>query len=238
MQVLPITEEAIQQAVRILQSGGTIVYPTETAYALGADPRNRHAVEKVFLIKGRDEGKPMGLVAGPLEQVEELCVLGDKERLLTTRFWPGALSLVLPLRNNLSIPASQRLSPANAYGVAYGERGRAQPLAGWEWLAGLSRTTAQSESISIRVSSHPFVQKLCKAFGFPIIATSANKSGVGEVFDAKTFLIMFKRFLEPDLLLDGGLLPPSPMSTVVKMVDEKIHILRNGAVQIPGNLLE
>lgn len=207
MKVLHHFEESLKQAADILRAGGTVVYPTETAYALGADPRNPEAVKKVFAIKGRDDGKPMGLVAGSLQQVEQLCVLSDVERKFAVQFWPGALSMVLALRTNL-LP---------------------------EWYKGLSLTTARLGTISIRVSSHPSARKLAELLGSPIIATSANRSGSGECYSAEEAQKQLADDKQPDLLLDGGTLTKVLPSTVVLFRDHKPVVVRQGPVVITNS---
>lgn len=207
MIVLPLTDGAIWQAADILRAGGTIIYPTETAYALGADPGNLQAVRKVFAIKGRDQKKPLGLVAGSLEQVQALCEIYPEEEKLARQYWPAALSIVLQLRSNPST----------------------------EWLRGLRLTTAGRDTVSIRVSPSTTVLELCTRFRFPIIATSANKSGKGEIFDPQTINRMFDHPPMPDLVLDGGTLPMSPMSTIVRVEDGEIKVLRHGAVKISNS---
>lgn len=86
------------QAVSALNKGGVIAFPTETTYGLGCDPRNTQAVERIFQIKGRDHKKPLLLVAGSYEQVGQVAHLSVCTRQLAERYWPGPLTLVLPVR--------------------------------------------------------------------------------------------------------------------------------------------
>ncbi len=92
-----ISAEAICDAACILKSGGLVLYPTETFYALGAIPGIAEAVERVFEIKGRDLGKPLPLIASDLQ-----AVLGaasewpESAEALARMFWPGPLSMVIP----------------------------------------------------------------------------------------------------------------------------------------------
>ncbi|SPJ14136.1 Translation factor SUA5 [Syntrophobacter sp. SbD2] len=92
-----INAEAIYDAACILRSGGLVLYPTETFYALGAIPEIVEAVERVFEIKGRDLGKPLPLIASDLQ-----AVLGaasgwpESAEALARTFWPGPLSMVIP----------------------------------------------------------------------------------------------------------------------------------------------
>ncbi|MBI4632763.1 MAG: threonylcarbamoyl-AMP synthase [Deltaproteobacteria bacterium] len=88
-------ERLIARAVRIMEEGGVIVYPTETFYGLGANAEDEEAVERIFLIKGRDAGSPLPVIIG---SEKELALFTEeippKARLLMREFWPGALTLV------------------------------------------------------------------------------------------------------------------------------------------------
>ncbi|HBP00207.1 MAG: Translation factor SUA5 [Candidatus Uhrbacteria bacterium GW2011_GWF2_41_16] len=87
-------------ALRILSLGGVVAFPTETAYALGADATNDSAVERIFLIKGREEEKTVPLIASSLEMVERYAILSQTLQQLANQYWPGPLTLILPVRDN------------------------------------------------------------------------------------------------------------------------------------------
>ena len=94
--------EAIREAAGILRSGGVLVYPTETFYALGAAARIEKAVERIFEIKGRDSGKALPLIAADLQAVLGAASLWPKAaRILAESFWPGPLSLIVPASPSL-----------------------------------------------------------------------------------------------------------------------------------------
>lgn len=87
----------IKEAVRTLRSGGALVYPTDTFYGLGANAADAKAVARLFAIKGRRERLAMPVLIGGMEQINNLMPhLPDRTRRLMDRFWPGALTLVLP----------------------------------------------------------------------------------------------------------------------------------------------
>lgn len=94
---------SLDEASRLLQQGGLVSFPTDTFYALGADPFNPLSIERVFLVKERARSKPL-LLAADLEMVakavEEIPPLARK---LIHSFWPGPLTLVMK--------ASSRLPP-------------------------------------------------------------------------------------------------------------------------------
>jgi L-threonylcarbamoyladenylate synthase len=81
----------------IVKSGGVIVFPTDTIYGIGCDPRNDAAVGRIFAIKGRDEKKPLPVLVGGVDAAEKLVNLGRTGRALAKKFWPGALTIVAPI---------------------------------------------------------------------------------------------------------------------------------------------
>jgi len=87
----------IQKCASIVKSGGVVVFPTDTIYGIGCDPRNDSAVERIFAIKGRDEKKPLPVLAYSLEGAEKIASLGRVGRPLAKKYWPGALTIVAPL---------------------------------------------------------------------------------------------------------------------------------------------
>ncbi|MEJ5293489.1 MAG: Sua5/YciO/YrdC/YwlC family protein, partial [Candidatus Methanosuratincola sp.] len=83
-----------------IRKGSIVVYPTDTVYGIGCDPRNADAVRRVFAAKRR-ETKPMPVLVDSLQSAEGLVELGEAGRILAKRFWPGALTIVAPLREGL-----------------------------------------------------------------------------------------------------------------------------------------
>jgi len=95
----------IDRAVEILRGGGVIAYPTETFYGLGAHAGNAEAVEKIFIIKGRPFAKPIALIMGNEENMEELVrEVSPASRRLMEAFWPGALTLVFNASSRILPP--------------------------------------------------------------------------------------------------------------------------------------
>ena len=96
--------DSIVHAVRVLRSGGLVVFPTETVYGLGADAENVGAVERIFEVKGRPATHPLIVHIGDSEQVRDWADgLLEPARLLAERFWPGPLTLVLRRSNRVPL---------------------------------------------------------------------------------------------------------------------------------------
>lgn len=91
-------EAGFAQAATLLRAGELVAMPTETVYGLAGDARNDHAVAAIFAAKGRPKFNPLIVHLPSLEAAEEIAVLSDAARRIATKFWPGPLTLVLPLR--------------------------------------------------------------------------------------------------------------------------------------------
>lgn len=96
MRIVSCSEGGIFHASRTVRSGGLVVYPTDTVYGLGCDPRNRRAVKRVFQIKGREK-KPLPVLFANLENVRALVEMSPLAENLASRFWPGPLTMVCRL---------------------------------------------------------------------------------------------------------------------------------------------
>lgn len=86
-------------AAEIIKKGGLAAIPTETVYGLGADGLNPEAVKKIFQAKGRPQDNPLILHIHESSQLRDFCRdIPDAAWLLAEHFWPGPLTMVLPVR--------------------------------------------------------------------------------------------------------------------------------------------
>lgn len=91
-----------QEAVNIIKTGGVLVYPTETLFAIGADAMDERAANRVARIKGRPVSKPLPLIIGNIDQLELVTESVSPELLkLAGEFWPGPLSILVKARAEL-----------------------------------------------------------------------------------------------------------------------------------------
>ena len=93
----------LAQAAEILTHGGLVAFPTETVYGLGADARQSDAVAGIYAAKGRPQFNPLIVHVADLAAAEALVAFTPDARRLAAAFWPGALTLVLPLRDGSGI---------------------------------------------------------------------------------------------------------------------------------------
>ena len=102
-QVISATHpEAIALACEVIRSGGLIAFPTDTLYGLGCDPHLPTAIQKIYAAKGRSASKAIPVLISRADQLESLVSgLPEQSTRLMERWWPGALTLVLPKNPDL-----------------------------------------------------------------------------------------------------------------------------------------
>lgn len=109
MTVVKCDEAGLEEAAKVLLSGGVAVIPTDTVYGLGAHPDFPAAVDRLYTIKGRELKKPIALLAADAESVARFGypLVGESQRL--AKLWPGALTLVVdPPDPNTQTPKHPR----------------------------------------------------------------------------------------------------------------------------------
>jgi L-threonylcarbamoyladenylate synthase len=99
----PATPDSIQEAATLLRAGRLVAFPTETVYGLGADATNGEAVAAIFAAKNRPDFNPLIIHVQDAGAAPALVSMDDRARRLADRFWPGALTLVLPRTENCPV---------------------------------------------------------------------------------------------------------------------------------------
>lgn len=209
MDVILESDTGITRALAILHSGGVIAHATETCYGLACDLSNPKALEKLFDIKQRPYDQPVSALFSSLEEAKKFVVFSPKALELAKKYLPGPLTLVLAMEADASCP--MYVCPP-------------LPIA--------SRLSLPA-SVGIRISSHPFAQELALRFGKPIATTSANLHGHPNPYSPTDIMSQFMdaEFL-PDLVIDSGVLPTAPASTVIAVDGEKLTVLRQGELVV------
>ncbi len=143
----PGAQSVLDEAARILKSGGLVALPTETVYGLGANAFDSRAVERIFRAKQRPAWDPIIVHIAPLDRRDGMLAglveaIPETARLLIEAFWPGPLTLLLP-------------------------RTRAVPDA----------VTAGRPLVGVRMPAHPVALALIRRAEIPVAAPSANLFG-------------------------------------------------------------
>jgi L-threonylcarbamoyladenylate synthase len=131
----------VEDGIAALRVGELVVYPTETFYGIGADPFSASALARLFRVKEREPGRPVGLIAADAAMAFSVAreVPIDALR-LADAFWPGPLTIVMPAREDI---ASELAGP-DGIGVRVSPNPVARALS-----AGLGRPiTATSANLS------------------------------------------------------------------------------------------
>jgi L-threonylcarbamoyladenylate synthase len=195
---------AIEQAAEALAAGEVVGIPTDTVYGLAVDPFRPDAVARVFALKARPTSVALPVLIGGWDQVELIAgKLPESARFLAVRYWPGALTLVVPRRKGFTADLGGPESPP----VTVGVRWPAHPVV--EALCALSGPMAVTSAN--RHGQPPFTAAQQVASAFSQAASGApSASGVG-------------------MVLDGGTCDGIP-STVVECQGSVSRCLRDGAI--------
>ncbi len=179
-------------AKKLQKPGAVGIIPTDTVYGIVGRASDEEAVARLYALKKRDN-KPGTLIAANLEQLE---ALGLKRRYLKAveQFWPGAVSVVIPVSNSA---------------LAYLHKGKM--------------------SLAVRIPDDVELQQLLEQTG-PLVTSSANPAGQPTAVTIQQAKDYFGDQL--DFYENGGDLSKREPSTVVRIVDDAVDVLREGAVKV------
>ncbi|HTG39095.1 L-threonylcarbamoyladenylate synthase [Sphingomonas sp.] len=96
---------ALDEAARVIADGGCVAVPTETVYGLAADATDSRAVAGIYAAKGRPSFNPLIVHVADLAAARAIAHVGAAAQALAARWWPGPLTMVLPLRADAGIAA-------------------------------------------------------------------------------------------------------------------------------------
>ena len=85
----------IRRAVDALEAGGVIAYPTDTVYGLGCDLTSKHAVERLYSIKGMGRSQPLAFVCPDLSDIARYAIVDNQVYRVLRRFLPGPYTFIL-----------------------------------------------------------------------------------------------------------------------------------------------
>jgi L-threonylcarbamoyladenylate synthase len=102
-QIRPYGTAAIAEAAALIREGLPVAVPTETVYGLAADATRAEAVQRIYEAKGRPGINPLIVHVSDLAEAEAIAELPDAARAVALAYWPGALTMVVPLKADSSI---------------------------------------------------------------------------------------------------------------------------------------
>ncbi len=189
-------ENKLKEIANCIKKGGLVVFPTETVYGLGANALDQDAVSKLFKAKGRAGDNPLIVHIANLEMLSPIVEnVGDIEKRLMEKFWPGPLTIILK---------KAEIIPENV-------------------SAGL-------DTIGVRMPSNKIALKLIKLSNVPIAAPSANISGKPSGTVVQDILEELQE--KVDYIIDGGKTSIGVESTVVRVEENRVNILRPGKITV------
>jgi L-threonylcarbamoyladenylate synthase len=193
-EILDCSQDNLDCAVAHLRGGGLVAVPTETVYGLAADATNGKAVAAIYETKGRPSFNPLIVHVSGIDMAETLADFDPLSHKLAETFWPGPLTLVLPLKPDAKIA---------------------------------SLVTAGLNTVGLRCPKGP-AQELIRLLGSPLAAPSANSSGRISPTTAQAVDADLGGKIE--FILDGGASPVGVESTIIKVEDGVVRLLRPGGV--------
>jgi protein-tyrosine phosphatase len=200
---------AASKTVDVLRDGGVAVVPTETVYGLAARLADSQAVNKLIKLKGRNENHPFPLAFSCVDTITDVCSeMSPLALRLARRCMPGPISLVIdvPPDESMFWSLPQEIQKAVS-----------------------QKNETQQSTVCCRIPDHPLLLTVLGELNEPIILTSANKTGHGEIANVDEIIADLGGGI--DLLLDdGSLLSPKP-STIVRVVGNNYTVLREGAIK-------
>lgn len=193
------------QAVEVLSKGGVVVYPTETAYGLGADATNTRAVDHVFGLKDRARTKSVLLLMKDIAMVKRYARVNKEEARLMKKYWPGPLTIVVHVKNNM--------------------RGKlAKGVVAKDGTIAVRVSSNKVARALVKGLGKPLVSTSANRAGG---ATAYSVAGVQKQLSTRLCAVQF-----PYYIYDAGSLPHRKVSTIVRVHKEWIDVLRQGAVRL------
>ena len=172
--------DRLQEAVRVLQQGGVVAYPTDTVYGLAVDATNVTAIARLFTAKQRPGDKAIPLIIGDMSQLSQVVatIPLDAERLMQA-FWPGPLTLLFEPQSG--IPAELRGSSA-CIGVRWPAALISQHLA---CMLGrpITATSANRSGAAVALTASQVMAQLSSTVDLILDGGTASSTVVSTVLD-------------------------------------------------------
>ena len=195
--------DVVHQAVEALAAGKIIAIPTETVYGLAASALHPEAVQRLVELKGRSPDKPLAFaIKSADDALDYVPNMSCVARRIARRSWPGPITLVLDTDHPDSV--IHRLDPS------------------------VREATIPQGTVGLRVPDHELTLQIMRLCAGPIVLTSANLSGDSPAVNGSEVQEKVGEYI--DLILDDGPVKFGEASSVVRVKDNEINVLRTGLV--------
>jgi L-threonylcarbamoyladenylate synthase len=145
----------IEEAKQIIEDGGVVVFPTETAYGLAADALNPDAVEKVYEAKQRPRSKGLTAIVDSLETAERYAELSEREKKVVEEFMPGPITLVSEKKDDVPDNLNQDFAFRVSSGDVASQLAEVGPI-----TATSANVSGESTSYSVESISEELLEKV------------------------------------------------------------------------------
>jgi protein-tyrosine phosphatase len=197
------SRDVVHRAVQALAEGKLVALPTETVYGLAASALDEGAVARLLETKQRTSGKALTLAIKSSDDVLDYVPdLSPLGRRLARRCWPGPVTIVTEDCHPESLV--RQLPPA------------------------VQKAVSPAGTVGLRVPAHPMVLDILRMLVGPVVLTSANPEGGADPVTAEGVLAVLGDRVQ--LVLNDGRSRLGQPSTVVKVSDNHLEILRLGVV--------
>lgn len=195
-------QKAAKIAAQFILEGKIIAFPTDTVYGIACDAANSNAVAQLYKIKKRDLKKPIAIFVKDIATAKKIFIFDELAEETLKTFAKKPLTLVLKTRDYND--SDDKIKLANN-------------------LNNDENNNLKNKFLGFRIVNRKFITNLLEEFGGTLAVSSANPSGQESAISADD---VKKYFPKLDLLVDGGFSQQKTASTVIKIANQKIEILR------------
>tara|TARA_B100000029_G_scaffold15987_1_gene16529 strand:- start:536 stop:1135 length:600 start_codon:yes stop_codon:yes gene_type:complete len=100
--ILSCDEEGINEIVKSYKNGKIIAFPTDTVYGIGCDPFNKDSIARIYELKKRNGEKRFPILGLSKIELEKIVEFNSDAEKISKRFWPGQVTLLLPIRKEIA----------------------------------------------------------------------------------------------------------------------------------------
>jgi L-threonylcarbamoyladenylate synthase len=100
--IVTCDEQGISQIIEAYEDGRIIVFPTDTVYGLGCNPLNKDSISRIYDIKRRSGKKRFPILGFSKKDLEKIVEFNSKAEKISEKFWPGQVTLLLPIRKEMT----------------------------------------------------------------------------------------------------------------------------------------
>ena len=190
-----IDENELKNTINVINNGGIVIFPTDTVYGIASNIDDEKAISNLFELKGRNDNKPICVLTSSVNKIEKVAYIKNKELELITKYMPGALTIILDKKEDIS-----------------------------------NRLTSNLQTIGVRIPNNEIALNILKYIEKPLATTSTNLSGNQPATKLEELVDEFNG--KVDIIIDGGITDLKQSSTIIKVENNEIKVLREGTVKI------